>query len=79
MTGLGSILSAFFLLAYVAYCAFTAVMYMKTENVPAKGQKRAYYLYVHGKIVLYVLDAVAVGTLIACGVLFLAKHIGALL
>lgn len=80
MSGLGSILSAFFILAYICFCGWTAVIFMKTpqENIPAKGNKKAYYLFNHGKIVLYVLDAAILSALAIWGILFLAKHIGGL-
>ena len=77
MTGLFNVFVSIFVLMYVGFGAWTAIIWMNTppETVPKKSAKKAYYLYNHGKVFLYMLDATAVLGLVVIFVKWLSSNL----
>ena len=76
MTHLFSILISLVIVLYIAYCVYTAIIYLKwpERELPKKGTK-SYYTFMHGKYVCYGADIVVAAALAIILVLWLAKYI----
>ena len=75
MTGLLNYLIAFLILLYLGWCGYSAILYLQSNQEPLKANRKARYIYLHGKFTLYIFDAVFVAGIVFVFVSWLAHNL----
>jgi len=79
LTDLFNVLLSVFIVFYVAWCGYSAFIFLNTaEDKVAliKKKTKAYYIFMHGKFVLYTVDAVFILGMVIIFVKYLMHNMG---